>query len=145
MSFNVLAFATDFREAVLGGAPSAGMCAAISGPLRAALQSLGVPCQLMESDLGEINHVFLQMADGAVLDATADQFNWCSRQPLPGVYLGPAAMIHDEAKPWPGGGEWVPLMAELRRLHPKFEPREVGAVVSSVLRALPSCSAAPAL
>lgn len=134
----ILSFATEFREAILMGGASARMCAAISGPLCAAFEVIGIPCGLVETDLGECNHVFLQMGDGRVLDPTADQFNGCSREQLPGVYLGAGALIHQFPVRWPGGQEWRPLMAELKRLYPQFEAHKLGDSVHHVLRTLPT-------
>lgn len=137
MATNILVYATEFRDAVLQGRPSERMCAAISAPLHDALKILAVPNELMVTDLGECNHIFLRMRDGTVLDPTADQFNWCSAEQLPGVYLGPGAPIHADARLWPGGQEWHKLMAELWRLHPSFRARDIGRAVGDVLRTLP--------
>ncbi len=131
-------FAEGFRAALLRGSSSAWMCAAVSAPLCAALEILGVKAQLVETDLGECNHVFLQLASGLYLDPTADQFNWCSRDQLPPVYLGSGAAIHEKAVPWPGGAEWRPLLAEFLRLCPEFEAGQVGRMVGSALRTLPA-------
>jgi hypothetical protein len=134
---DLLTYAREYREAVLRGDSSERMCAALSAPLHAAFQILGIPTQLVETDLGECVHIFLQLADGRVLDPTADQFNWCSRQKLPGVYLGAPALIHERPTPWAGGQEWRALMAELKRLYPDFSASEVGRNVGMVLRSLP--------
>lgn len=133
----LLQYATSFREAVLQGTSSSRMCAAISGPLGAVVDLLGVGHELVQSDLGVCDHIFLRLADGQVLDATADQFNWCSREALPGVYLGPGRGIHQNPRPWPGGQEWRPLMLELRRLYPSLDATDVGFTVGITLRTLP--------
>lgn len=142
---DVLTYARMFRDAVLQGDSSDRMCVALSAPLHAALLARGHPCQLVVSDLGECEHIFLQLADGQVLDPTADQFNWWSRQKLPGVYLGAPAVIHEGAKPWPGGQEWDGLMTALRRLFPALDAADVGRTVSITLRTLPPglCSFTP--
>ena len=134
----ILTYAREFRDAILQGGSSEWMCAALSAPLYAALQASGTPSQLMVSDLGECKHIFLRLADGWVLDPTADQFNWCSRQELPGVYLGVPALIHEGAVPWPGGQEWHELMKALKRLYPALGATDVGRTVSWTLRTLPS-------
>lgn len=134
---DLLTYARDFREAILQGDSSDRMCVAISAPLHAAFRARGTPGHLVAADLGECEHIFLRLADGQVLDPTADQFNWCSRQKLPGVYLGAPALIHDGAVPWPGGQEWHELMTELKRLYPALGAAEVGRTVSLVLRTLP--------
>lgn len=133
----LLTYARVFREAILQGASSERMCVALSAPLHAAFQARGTPSQLVVSDLGECEHIFLRLADGQVLDPTADQFNWCSRQKLPGVYLGASALIHDGAVPWSGGQEWHELMTELKRLYPALGATDVGRTVSWTLRTLP--------
>jgi hypothetical protein len=113
------------------------MCAAISGPLCAALATMGVSSRLMESDLGECNHVFLQLQDGRVLDPTADQFNWCSARHLPGVYLGHGVAVHDNATECHQTEIWMPLLLEFRRLVPQYSAREIGRMVRLTLATLP--------
>lgn len=134
---DVAAYAWEFREAILQGCSSERMCVAVSAPLHAALRVLDVHTQLVRADLEQGEHVFLQLPDGQVLDATADQFNAHSRKPLPGVYLGASTAPHHGARPWPGGQEWHPLMAELKRLYPTFAAPEVGRTVGAILRTLP--------
>lgn len=96
----LLRVAADFREGVLGGRSSQWMCAAVSWPLTSLLHAYGVECEAVESDLGEMNHVWIKLADGRALDPTADQFNaWgFSELPknLPPVYLGPPLSIHPQ-------------------------------------------------
>jgi hypothetical protein len=87
-------FATAFREGVLDGRPSWMMCFAISAPLAGLLEAHGVRAELCESDLGEWNHVWLRLADGRVLDPTADQFNELFGYEMPPVYLGPPTNLH---------------------------------------------------
>lgn len=133
----LLSYTRLFRETILQGASSEQMCVALSAPLHAAFRARGTPSQLVASDLGECEHIFLRLADGLVLDPTADQFNWCSRQKLPGVYLGAPALIHEGATPWPGGQEWHQLMTALKRLYPTLCATDVGRTVSLILRTLP--------
>jgi len=90
-------FASQFRKGMLGKNPSQWMCFAVSAPLQALLQTHGIEAILTEVDLGECNHIFLTLPDGRVLDPTADQFNWCSKDPLPPVYLGEPCAIHHAA------------------------------------------------
>lgn len=132
-----LTYAREFREAVLQGCSSERMCVALSAPLHAAFHARGTASELVIADLGECEHVFLRLADGLVLDPTADQFNPFSREKLPGVYLGAPALIHQGAVPWPGGQEWHALMAELKRLYPALGASDVGHTVSLTLRTLP--------
>lgn len=134
---DLLTYAQDFRESVLQGCSSQRMCVALSAPLHAAFRARGTASELLITDLGECEHVFLRLADGQVLDPTADQFNSFSREKLPGVYVGRPASIHEGALPWPGGQEWHELMAELKRLYPTLEATDVGRTVSLTLRTLP--------
>ena len=75
--------ARDLRAGILGKRASAGMCMVVSAPLQGLLSAIyGVETTLETLDFGIINHVWLRLADGRVLDATADQFD---RAP---IYLG---------------------------------------------------------
>lgn len=134
----LLTYAREFRETILQGCSSERMCVALSAPLHAVFRARGTESELVITDLGECEHVFLRLADGLVLDPTADQFNQLSREKLPGVYLGAPALIHQGAVPWPGGQEWHALMAELKRLYPDLRATEVGPTVSLTLRTLPA-------
>lgn len=134
---DLLAYSLEFRETILKGCSSERMCVAISAPLHAAFRARGTASELVVTDLGECEHVFLRLADGQVLDPTADQFNPFSREKLPGVYLGAPALIHQGAIPWPGGQEWHVLMTELKRLYPALGAADVGHTVSLTLRTLP--------
>ena len=91
----LLGFATEFRDGILGGLGSAWMCAAVCWPLSGLLSACGVPNEAVESDLGHMNHVWLRLADGRALDPTADQFNALfPNMNLPPVYLGAPLPIH---------------------------------------------------
>jgi hypothetical protein len=70
------------------------MCAAVSWPLAALLRCSGVPCETVESDLGDCNHVWIRLEDGRALDPTADQFNFPAFKQYPPVYLGPLTELH---------------------------------------------------
>lgn len=94
----LITFANDFREGILGGRPSAWMCAAISWPLANLLRCFGVECSCEEGDLGDCNHVWIELQDGRVLDPTADQFNYFPKQ-YPPVYLGAATELHPSPTP----------------------------------------------
>jgi hypothetical protein len=104
-------FATSFRNDILDGDSSVSMCAAVSWPLAALLRCHGVSCETVESDLSEelgllyANHVWIRLADGRALDATADQFNRWGYE-YPPVYLGAPTVIHggkDAPTPSPTG------------------------------------------
>jgi hypothetical protein len=88
--------AAEFREGILDGSPSFMMCAAVCWPLAGFLRFSGVDCDTEERKLEDVefvaNHVWIRLADGRVLDPTADQFDGLA---LPPVYLGkPLAPIH---------------------------------------------------
>lgn len=83
-------FAIEFRKGILDGRASWGMCFAVSAPLATLLRLHGVDGELEESAVGVSNHFWIRLADGRVLDPTADQFD----EALPPVYLGPPTKIH---------------------------------------------------
>jgi hypothetical protein len=94
----LIEFAMSFREGILDGTPSDMMCAAVSWPLAALLRCSGMDCTTEEAKdiptcFGTCNHVWIRLADGRVLDPTADQFG---EQYLP-VYLGPPIEIHRDS------------------------------------------------
>lgn len=97
---DLIEFAADFRDGVLDGGPSDMMCAVVCWPLAALLRSVGVDCETVESrdvetEYGSCNHVWIKLADGRVLDPTADQFSTADR-PLPPIYLGRPTTLHAE-------------------------------------------------
>lgn len=86
--------AKSFRSGIIRGNPwtklrpkgkplSWGMCFQVSAPLQGLLSAHGFETTLETVDFIEINHTFLRLPDGRILDATADQFG------LEPVYLGP--------------------------------------------------------
>jgi hypothetical protein len=58
------------------------MCFAVCAPLQPLLYLAGVESELVEVSFAEVNHCFLRLSDGRILDPTADQFG------LEPVYLG---------------------------------------------------------
>jgi hypothetical protein len=92
---DLIAFATEFRDGILDGRSSEWMCAMVCWPLAGLLGMHGVEATPVETDLGEMNHIWLRLADGRALDPTADQFNAYGFQPvMPPVYLGPPMKYH---------------------------------------------------
>ncbi len=83
--------ATEFRDGILDGRPSKMMCYMVSAPLAGFLNFYGLRADLIGGDLG---HFWIRLADGRVLDPTADQFNDEGFEVLPPVYLGPPTMLH---------------------------------------------------
>lgn len=98
----LIAFAGEFREGILDGEPSYRCCAMVSWPLTTLLQMHGVECKSRETKLDDEsfvgNHVWIELSDGRILDATADQFSTPDRA-LPPVYLGPPLDIHGVSPP----------------------------------------------
>ena len=93
----IVEFAADFRSGILDGRPSEFMCFMVCSPLATLLNMHGVENEVIESDLGHMNHFWIKLSDGRALDPTADQFN--SLFPslsLPPVYLGAPLEIHGE-------------------------------------------------
>lgn len=96
---DLVKFAAEFREGILDGRPSRWMCSMVCMPLAGLLSINGVEAEVVVGDLGEFNHVWLRLADGRVLDPTADQFNDYGFEPMPPVYLGPPLAMHPEDTP----------------------------------------------
>ena len=78
-----------FKMGILNGKTSARMCAVVCYPLQGYLSFMGVETKLIEGDFGEINHVWLELEDGRIIDPTADQFFiiWGINK-MPPVYIG---------------------------------------------------------
>lgn len=74
--------ATDFRTGLLDGRSSHGMCFAVCAALQGWLSVCGVETEMVEANFVEINHVWLLLPNGDILDPTADQFG------LDPVYIG---------------------------------------------------------
>lgn len=85
---------TEFREGILSGAPSAFMCMAVCVPMESYLSMCGYPVSMVHGTVDlpdyDMDHVWLELPDGTIVDPTADQF---SELNLPPVYIGvlPAA------------------------------------------------------
>jgi hypothetical protein len=72
----LIGMAKDFREGILQGQPSTGAFAMIRWPLHGYLSALcGIKARCIEGAFGDWSHLWLELPDGRVLDATADQFN----------------------------------------------------------------------
>ncbi len=77
-------FARAFRRGIVGPrGSSAQMCFAVCAPLEGLLATQGVDARLRGVDFMAVNHYWLELPDGRILDPTADQFG------LEPVYLGP--------------------------------------------------------
>lgn len=117
--------ASGFRDGVLGRQSSDLMCAAVCWPLTGFLRFSGVDCDTEDRQIDEpgypANHVWVRLADGRVLDPTADQF---SPLGLPPVYLGkPVAPIHRPMKATTAVVTLNRIQAALLRREPSVEGR----------------------
>jgi hypothetical protein len=90
----LIRFAKEFRDGLLAGRASDRMCGVVCWPLAALLRVNGVDCEAegiewsMDGEAEARNHWFIQLADGRILDPTADQFG------LKPVYLGPMPQLY---------------------------------------------------
>src|SRR5262245_16916546 len=93
-------FTTEFRRGLLGRrGRSHRKCFMVCAPLMTLLNREGVRCELRQSTVYpgvfECEHIWIRLADGRVLDPTADQFNEHFGRQMPKVYLGkPAKYLH---------------------------------------------------
>jgi hypothetical protein len=87
-------FASELRDGILEGRPSNMACAMVCWPLGSLLSMYGVECEYVETDLGDLNHIWLKLKDGRALDPTLDQFNYLFAEQFPKVYLGPPTKYH---------------------------------------------------
>lgn len=90
----LIEFASEFRDGILGDRPSNMTCAMVCWPLAGLLAVYGVECEAVETDLGDLNHIWLKLKDGRALDPTLDQFNFIFAEQFPKVYLGPPTKYH---------------------------------------------------
>lgn len=84
---------SEFRNGLLGSDSSSGKCAMVCLPLASYLGMFGLSVKIVEVDFGRINHFWLELENGEILDPTADQFSgkWLK---LPKVYIGPVPEIY---------------------------------------------------
>ena len=106
----LIKFAEEFRDGLLGGRSSHLMCHVVSYPLSGLLNASGVECEIAVGDIGFCNHVWIKLADGRILDPTIDQFSqydWC---PPGKIYLGErlpfVIEVLDENDPIWMGADW---------------------------------------
>ncbi len=94
----LLEVARSFREGIVRDGCSVGYCFMVCAPLEGYLHFVGIDAKLVRGvvcgDDWEVEHCWLQLIDGRVLDPTADQFD---NFELPEVYLGlPHSDVHQE-------------------------------------------------
>jgi hypothetical protein len=94
----LLRIVREFRRGILGRRCAESMCFAVCAPLQGYLKFSGYTADLREgevtTDEGPVNHYWLELPDGRVLDPTADQFNKYLGLALPAIYLGAPTRIH---------------------------------------------------
>lgn len=79
----------DFTLSILEGHPSTSMCFVVSIALEGWLNfSEGLDCKAVEGRVGIHNHWWIELRDGRIIDATADQFNGSGHPDMPLVYIG---------------------------------------------------------
>jgi hypothetical protein len=86
--------ATQWRRGLLGkDGSSRGMCFAVSASFGGWLSAAyGIDTEVVTVHFAEINHCWLRLPDGRIIDATADQFG------LEPVYVGPLPLIYESRK-----------------------------------------------
>ena len=82
----ILKLACQIRNIYVGNNSSRGYCILVSQKLHRELIAVGCPCTVMQGSVGRHGHLWVQLEDGRILNATGDQF---TRHRLPPVYLGP--------------------------------------------------------
>lgn len=100
----LMKFVHNFRRGILNGCQSHRMCFAVCAPLQTLLSMAGVETELVEVDFMNaaadeaavpMNHVYLRLADGTIIDPTADQFS-SDVVKFPKVYIGPLPLQYQD-------------------------------------------------
>jgi hypothetical protein len=80
---------TQFRKGMIGDYSSRDWCFAISSALCGYLSAIhGYHCELVSGKVGRYHHSWIQLKDGRIIDATADQFKNPNGESMPPVYIG---------------------------------------------------------
>lgn len=88
---------SEFRSGILQGRKSNLMCVAVCSPLEGYLRAIhGIDTHAVCGTIDEMEHFWLEMGDGRIIDPTADQFLKPDGNPMPEVYVG-------ELPAWYGG------------------------------------------
>lgn len=81
--------AMEFRIGLMcGRRVSRGLCFAVSWPLCGLLRFYKVRARLTSATVNGVEHWFITLDKGRILDATADQFKTQEGGRMPKVYLG---------------------------------------------------------
>jgi hypothetical protein len=78
----------EFRRGMLGKGSSALMCFAVCAPLQSLLEMAGYPTELIEGEVENTEHYWLQLPDGRIVDPTADQLTAPDGSAMPKVFIG---------------------------------------------------------
>jgi hypothetical protein len=83
---------TLFSKGILAGRESKNFCYMVSAALCGYLKFCGYNCHLQKGDIKisknvVLEHYWIKMNDGNIVDATADQYNNATRK-MPRVYVG---------------------------------------------------------
>lgn len=77
-----------FRDGILQGRDPEGQCYMVSAPLAGYLGAAGIQCRLIRGTTHGSYHVWLELTDGTIIDATASQFRRPNGRAMPPVYIG---------------------------------------------------------
>jgi hypothetical protein len=80
--------AIEFRKGILGDRQSKSWCFAVSAPLCSYLSVCGIRGNVVEGKVGRHHHCWIELKDGRIVDATADQFKNPDGEPMPSVFVG---------------------------------------------------------
>lgn len=83
----LLCAAREFRDGIVGNEPSERMCFMVCAPLHGYLRFVGEDVDLIQGTVSGVEHYWLRLKNGDVLDPTADQFT-TTDQPMPEIYIG---------------------------------------------------------
>lgn len=78
----------QFRQGFLGEEPSAKKCFTLSSALAGYLHFAGIECTMVKGQIKEYEHFWINLSDGRIVDATADQFQKPNGETMPKVYIG---------------------------------------------------------
>ncbi len=67
--------ALSFRKGLIGDRESDLMCRVVCFPLAGWLAFNGVSCRVVDGEFLGVDHSWIELSDGRVLDPTIDQFN----------------------------------------------------------------------
>lgn len=84
----IVKIAQGFCGGMLEDRSSDGMCVAVCCSLASFLRLFGYYCGIVDGAVGENQHCWITLADGSIIDPTADQFKQPDGKPMPRFYQG---------------------------------------------------------